>query len=367
MRKPLAHVCRLATGKGMLDGTSQGFPGWHPDYAGHSTTKSTSLIESLAGSDFGESAFLADLDNVIVVAIKEADGDPKTVSEAHSRPDWPCWKEAMDHEIKTLKVARTWKMVPRLPRKNIVGSKWVFKLKCKADGSVDKYKARLVACRFTQIYGVDYFDTFSPVARLVSFRVLMALAVHFGWELEVFDFNVAYLNGELDKGEEIYMQELPGYKSLGEFIKLLKVLYGLKQVAVKWYRILHWTLIDLGFRMSSADPGVFYAHIGRHLLVLMVHVDDCRMTGNSPKLIVLYKHKLNDQHALTELGPVNWLLGIKVTHDQKAQTILLSQTAFIESIIAWFSLTDAKVHATPMIPAVTYSKEDSPKNQVDVV
>ena len=194
----------------------------------------------------------------------------------------------------------------------------------------------------------------------------MALVARFGWELEVFDFNTAYLNGELDEGKEIYMQELPGYESLGEFIKLLlKVLYRLKQAAVKWYRILRWTLIDLGFRVSSVDPGVFYVHIGEHLLMLVVHVDDCGMTGDLPKLIALYKRKLNDRHMLTELRPVNWLLGIKVTRDWKARTILLLQTAFIESIIACFSLTDTKAHATPMIPAVTYSKDDSLKNQAD--
>jgi len=124
----------------MTDGTSQSFLGWHPDYAGHSVTKSVLLIEALAGPDAGDSAFLADLDNIIAAAIKEANGDPKTVSEACSYPDWPCWKEAMDRKIKTLEVAGTWKMVLCPPRKNIVGSKWVFKLKRKADGSIDKYK-----------------------------------------------------------------------------------------------------------------------------------------------------------------------------------------------------------------------------------
>jgi hypothetical protein len=219
---------------------------------------------------------------------------------------------------------------------------------------------------FTQIYGVDYFNTFSLVTCLVSFRVLMALTACFGWELEAFDFNAVYLNGELNEGEEIFMQEPPGYESLGEFIKLLlKAIYRLKQAAVKWYHILCKALIDLGFHVSSVDPGMFYVWIGEHLLMFMVHVDDCGMTGNSPKLIALYKQKLNDRHALTELGPVNWLLGIKVTHDREAQMTLLSQTAFIESILAQFSLTDVKAHPMLMIPAVTYSKDDSPKNQAD--
>ena len=109
---------------------------------------------------------------------------------------------------------------------------------------------------------------------------------------------------------------------------------------------------------------MFYARIGENILVLAVHVDDCGMTGDLPKLITLYKCKLNDRHALMELRPMNWLLGIKVTRDRKARTISLSQTSYIESILARFSLTDAKAHATPMVPAVTYSKDDSPKNQV---
>ncbi len=171
---------RLATGEGTSDGTSKGFLGWHPDFVRHSAAKSTTLIESLAGPDFGDSAFLADHNNIIAAAIKESEDEPKTIAEARSRPDWPRWKEAMDREIKTLEGAGTWKMVLRLPGKNIVGSKWVFKIKRKADGSIDKYKARVIACGFTQIFGVDYFDTFSPVARLASFRVLMALTARFG-------------------------------------------------------------------------------------------------------------------------------------------------------------------------------------------
>jgi hypothetical protein len=135
----------------------------------------------------------------------------------------------MDHEMKTLEGTRTWKTVLRPPGKNIVSSKWVFKIKQKADESIDKYKAWVVARGFTQIYGVNYFDTFSLVTCLASFRVLMALTVHFGWELEAFDFNAAYLNGELNEGEEIYMQEPPSYESLREFVKqLLKVIYRLK-------------------------------------------------------------------------------------------------------------------------------------------
>ena len=100
---------------------------------------------------------------------------------------------------------------------------------------MDKYKARLVACGFTQIYGVDYFQTFSPIARLASFRVILALAARYDWDVQCFDFNGAYLNGELDANEEIYMQAPPGYEAdlADKVLRLLKSLYGLKQAACK--------------------------------------------------------------------------------------------------------------------------------------
>jgi hypothetical protein len=90
----------------------------------------------------------------------------------------------------TLEKAGTWNTVSRPPGKNVVGSKWVFHIKRNADGSIDKYKARLVAKHFTQIHGVDYFDTFSPVAKLSSFHTILAYAACYDWEIESFDFNI---------------------------------------------------------------------------------------------------------------------------------------------------------------------------------
>jgi hypothetical protein len=114
-----------------------------------------------------------------------------------------------------------------------VGCKWVFRLKHKADGSVDKYKVCLVMCRFTQIHGVDYFNTYSPVAQLASFHLILAIAVHNNWEAVAFDFNSAYLNGELGENKEIFMQELLGYESnLEGFVKRLLKCYAAAGVSV---------------------------------------------------------------------------------------------------------------------------------------
>ena len=258
-------------------------------------------------SDMADCAYSADQQQLIIAAIQEAEGDPKTLSEAQAQSDWPRWKEAMDRELATLEKAETWSTVPRPPDKNVVGSKWVFRIKRKADGSIEKYKVRLVACGFTQVYGVDYFDTFSPVAKLASFRTILTIAAKSDWEIKSFDFNGAYLNGELDEHEEIYMQFPPGYDTPKEnMVKWLhKSLYGLKQAGRRWYDTLARALADHGFRVTQADPGVFYCRIEDHILILAIHIDDCIFTGDSAKLIAEYKNKLNKCYALTDLGPVH--------------------------------------------------------------
>ena len=163
------------------------------------------------------------------------------------------------------------------------------------------------------------------------------------------------------------MQQPPGYKvGSEEWVKeLLKAIYGLKQAGRKWYDVLYRVLIELGFRVSAADPCVFYIHIGEHVLIITIHVDDCAMTGSSVKLILEYKEKLNARYPLTDLGPVSWLLGIKITRDLTAGTISLSQRSYINSIIACFALNDAKPYDMPMTPSASYSKDDSPSMQQD--
>ena len=319
--------------------------------------------EGTEGEEYSDYVFSAAHDDIISAAVLDAGADPKSLAEAQSSPDWPRWKEAMDRELATLEKAGTWIDVPRPTDKNIVGSKWVYRIKRKADGSVDKYKARLVARGFTQIYGVDYFTTFSPVAKLSSFRTILALAARHDWEIESFDFNAAYLNGELDDDEEIYMHPPPGYDSDPNTVKrLCKALYGLKQAGRKWYDTLSRALADIGFSVSQADPGVFIAKIGEDILILAVHVDDCVFTGSSASLIEEYKEKINSCYAFTDLGPINWLLGIRVTRNRAERTISLSQTAYIDSILSRFALADAKPCTSPMVPGFVYTKDHSPSS-----
>ena len=160
------------------------------------------------------------------------------------------------------------------------------------------------------------------------------------------------------------MQALPGVSPGDTSVKWLKKsLYGLKQAGRRWYDTLMQALAGLGFHTSQADPGVFYAHVEEQILILLIHIDNCILTGSSAKLIAEYKSKLNQCYALTDLGPVHWLLGIKITCNHLAWTISLAQRSYIDSILKCFSLTDAKAYAMPIVPGAVYSRGDSPANQ----
>ncbi len=230
--RSMMHAAGSSTDTGTSSNTRTDAPsspkGTMPE--GEPQGKSTSYITFDSNStDF---IFHVNFDHDIAATLEEVQDDPKTLHEAQSWLDWQRWKEAMEKEMDTLQKAGTWATVPWPCDKNIVGSKWVFHVKRKADGSIDKYKAWLVAKGFMQVYGVDYFDTYSPVAKLSSIRLILALAARHDWEVKSFDFNSAYLNGELSDKEEIFMQEPLGYetKEGGPSVKrLLKSLYGLKQ------------------------------------------------------------------------------------------------------------------------------------------
>ena len=192
--------------------------------------------------------------------------------------------------------------------------------------------------------------------------------MHQDWDIKSFDFNSTYLNGELDANEEIYMQALPGYNNNQHTVKHLhKSLYSLKQAGRCWYDTLVRALKSLRFSTSIADLGVFVAHVGDEILILAVHVDDCILTGSSGKLIAEYKQKLNSCYALTDLGPVHWLLGIKITCNCAAHMLSLLQGSYIDTILSCFTLFEAKAYGTPMAPGVSYSKKDSPTSPDEAV
>jgi hypothetical protein len=158
------------------------------------------------------------------------DDTPRTIEETYSSFDADCWKEAIKSEMDSIMSNGTWEVVSRPYGCKPIGCKWVFKKKLRPDGTIEKYKARLVAKGYNQKEGEDFFDTYSPVARLTTIRVLLSLATSYGLLVHQMDIKTTFLNGELE--EEIYMNQSDGFTVKGQegmICKLLKSLYGLKQ------------------------------------------------------------------------------------------------------------------------------------------
>jgi len=195
-------------------------------------------------------------DGTVRYGLLTATGEPHDLNEALSNKQW---KQAMDNEYEAHQKNKTWHLVPPNHGKNIIDCKWVYKIKRKADGSIDRYKARLVAKGFKQRYGIDYEDTFSPVVKAATIRLILSIAVSRGWSLRQLDVQNAFLHGVLE--EEVFMRQPPGYedKLKPHYIcKLDKALYGLKQAPRAWYARLSMKLHDLGFRSSKADISLFF-------------------------------------------------------------------------------------------------------------
>ena len=362
VRQESAAIRRLCSGEGVMS-TKPMEMGQIPK--GVQQTDLPKIEEVIEEADVVEIAESSnDLDEMIAVAIasSEMDETEPSYEEARRRSDWPKWRKAIDVELENLKTAGTWEVVERPEGTNVVDSKWVFRLKKDAEGRVVKWKARLVARGFTQIYGVDYFETFAPVARLASIRTILAIAARNYWEIDMFDFHSAYLNGVLD--EDIYMEQPPYHEEKDRshyVVKLKKSLYGLKQAGRKWYDSLRHSLAEVGLTRSAADPAVFYARVGVDIVVLAIHVDDTTITGSATKLIKEFKGRIHDKFEITDLGPVSSLLGLVIERDRAARTLYISQKSYIESIIRRFNLEDAKSLTVPIDPNAQLSKDQCPE------
>lgn len=359
LRKPSAYVRRIQEGLGVADNRPS-----QPDIPiGVQKTSGTTNADIEGEPDTRESE---GIEAAMAAAVAEAEAiEPITIGEAKRRPDWAKWKQAVEIELDVLKKNNTWRIVERPNNRNVVQCKWVFKIKKDADGRIERYKARLVAKGFTQVQDVDYYETWAPVAKLSSIRTVLAIAARNGWPIDMFDFHSAFLNGELDANEEVYMEQPPDHEESNprEFcLRLNKSIYGLKQAGRKWYDVICQTFANLGFKRSEYDPAVFYIHSDGNIIIMAIHVDDCTITGNNKQLLQDYKEKIKSKYSLTDLGPVNWLLGIKITRNLEAKTIGLSQASYIDSILTRFNFTDAKTAATPMDPSIHFSKDQCPQN-----
>ena len=361
VRKESAYVRRLRDGEGHASNlpASRGIP---------QGIQLVPDIDEKAG--MVEEWELVDVEDFAMATVMEAaEGLNPTLAEAKRRSDWPKWQEAMREEVRSLKANRTWKVVERPQDTNVVDCKWVLRIKKNAAGEIDKYKARLVTRGFTQIHGVDYYETYAPVARLASFRLLIALANRNCWPIESFDFDSAFLNSVLGEDEVVYLEQPVDFSEADPkryVFRLVKALYGLKQGAKSWYDALCQALVELGFRRSEADHGVFVKEEKDSVIILAVHVDDCMVIGHPPSAIERFKVEINEKYKMTDLGTCTWLLGIRLNRDLAKKTISLSQLPYIESIVTRFNFDDLKPSSIPIDPCQPLGRSQCPSSLADI-
>ena len=285
--------------------------------------------------------------------------EPKTFLQAFKHD---CWKKAMQAELDALAMNKTWSIVDLPEGKTPIDCKWVFKTKYHADGTIERHKARLVAKGFTQLEGVDYFETFSPVAKLTTVRVLLALAASKGWFLEQLDVNNAFLHGDLH--EEVYMKIPPGFSfpnsdNSSKVCRLHKSLYGLKQASRQWNHKLTTTLIsDLGYSQSQADHSLFVKSSHNSFTALLVYVDDIVLAGNNMTEIASVKALLDSKFCIKDLGSLRFFLGLEVARSKEG--IVLNQRKYTLELLEDSGLLASQPANTPCNPSVKLSSEGSP-------
>ena len=198
----------------------------------------------------------------------------------------------MDEEYRSLMVNDTWDLIPLPKGRKLVRCKRVYKNKYASNGSVERLKARLVTKFFSQVKGIDYNETFSPVAKMNSIYLVLSLSALHNWEFHQIDVNSIFLQGNLQK--EIFMEQPPGYvqNNCSLVCHLKKSLYGLKQAPRSWYAKIDSFLLDTGFSRCHFDPNVYTKKEGNHLIILVLYVDDLILTSSDPKLLTHVKSSL---------------------------------------------------------------------------
>lgn len=235
------------------------------------------------------------------------------------------------------------------------------------DGKVETYKARLVAKGFTQKEGIDYEETFSPVAMLKSIRILLTIAAHFDYEIWQMDVKTAFLNGNLD--ECIFMVQPDGFVAEGQehkLCKLKKSIYGLKQASRSWNIRFDQAIKSFGFDQCPDESCVYKKCNGNVVMFLVLYVDDILLIGNDVGVLSTVRVWLSSQFDMKDLGEASHILGIKLMRDRKNRMLGLSQASYIDSILARFSMQDSKKGFLPFRHGISLSKDQCPKTPEEI-
>ena len=288
--------------------------------------------------------------------------DPTTYDEAMLDIDSERWKQAMDAEMDSMYQNQVWELVD--PPEGIVpiGNKWVYKRKIGSDGQVQTYKARLVAKGYRQRYGIDYEETFSPVAMVKSIRILLAIAAHLDYDIWQMDVKTAFLNGHIE--EDLYMEQPLGYVAANQSHKVCKLkrsIYGLKQASRSWNIRFDDAIKSFDFIKNVDEPCVYKKVSGSKIVFLILYVDDILIFGNDIPMMSSVKLWLSTTFSMKDLGEATYILGIRIYRDRAKKMIGLSQSLYIEKVLKRFSMLDSKRGLLPFRHGIHLSKSMSPQ------
>src|SRR5262245_7803220 len=272
-----------------------------------------------------------------------------TLREAKASTDWPEWTVAMNEELAMLQEKGTWKLVQKPPGVTPLNNKWTFVKKRNKEGSVIRFKARLVVKGCGQRYGHDYVETFSPVVRMETLRAILALVPILDLQVQQMDVKGAYLNGILQ--EKVYMRQPEGYgDGTDRVCELIKTMYGLKQSGREWNRQFHERITGHGYRRLLSDPCVYVRRNDQEVGIITVWVDDLLLFATSPSAMQHMKNSLTAEWEVTDLGQPSKIVGIEITLQN--QSVTISQTKYIENILEREGMDDANPVGMPMDPHI---------------
>lgn len=274
------------------------------------------------------------------------ENDPQSIEEAKRREDWPEWQKAIETEYESLIKNETWSLCDLPKNRKAISGKWVFKLKRKFNGEVDKYKARFVAKGFSQKQGFDFNETYAPVAKLPTLRILLSIAVRFDMHVHQMDVKGAFLNGDLR--EDIYMVQPEGYANGNKVCKLNKAIYGLKQASRMWNEKFHGFMTRMGFKRCASDYCLYTKFKNGIRCYILLNVDDLLIICDDLQMVKAIKSLLAKEFEMTDIGTAYTFLGIHIQHDRENGTIQLSQEQYLKNVIRKFGMNEAKPISTPI-------------------
>ena len=293
-------------------------------------------------------------------------GEPSNYEEAMAGPDSNKWLEAMKSEIGSMYENKVWTLVDLPDDRRAIENKWIFKKKTDANGNVTVYKARLVAKGFRQIQGVDYEETFSPVAKLKSVRIMLAIAAFYDYEIWQMDVKTAFLNGNLK--EELYMMQPEGFvdpKGANKVCKLQRSIYGLVQASRSWNIRFNEVIKAFGFIQVYGEACLYKKVSGSSVAFLILYVDDILLMGNNIEMLESIKAYLNKSFSMKDLGEAAYILGIKIYRDRSRRLIGLSQSTYLDKILKKFNMENSKKGFLPVLQGMRLSKTQSPTTAAD--